>query len=139
MRRVWRVVFIILVATFCAALPLTCGPTKTKKAAKERKQVLIYAHRVNGVVEFVCDGQRYSAKELDYTLGEWHIDAAKGSEVAVILEDNMTLSDVKQVPTMALKAGFTEVRAFVYWRGTGHVAEVLFGPVMKYHRNAPIE
>jgi hypothetical protein len=43
------------------------------------------------------------------------------------MEDNMTLSDVKDVPAMALKAGFIEVRAFVYWKGTGNMAEVFFG------------
>jgi hypothetical protein len=137
-QKVWRVALMVLIATFCAALPASAGPGKTKKTNREKKQVLIYAHRLNGSVEFMCDGQRYSAKDLDYALGEWHVDAAKGSEVSVVLEDNMTLSDVKDVPAMALKAGFRDVRAFVYWKGTGNFAEVLFGPVMRYRKDAPI-
>ncbi len=67
--------------------------------------MLIYAHRVNGNVEYLCEGRHCSAKELDYALGAWHIDAARDSEDAVVLEDNMTLSDVKDVPAMVLKAG----------------------------------
>jgi hypothetical protein len=39
--------------------------------------------------------------ELDYLLGEMHIDATP---------DSMALSDIKVVPAMAMKAGFT-VRA----------------------------
>ena len=139
MQRVWRVAILVAVATFCGTLPTHAGPGRTKRANKERKQVLIYAHRVSGNLEFVCKGQHYSLKELDYALGEWHIDAAKNSEVAVVLEDNMTLADVKDVPALALKAGFTDVRAFVYWRGTGNVAEVLFGPVRKYRKSERID
>jgi hypothetical protein len=138
MQKLWRVALVVLMATFCAALPANAGPGNTKKTNREKRQVLIYAHRVDGRVEFVCEGRRYSAKELDYAMGEWHIDAAKDSEVAVVLEDNMTLSDVKEVPAMALKTGFTEVRTFVYWKETGNVAEVFFGPVMRYRRDEPI-
>jgi hypothetical protein len=55
----------------------------------------------------------------------------KDSEVVVMLEDDLLLSDVKEVPAMAMKAGFTDVRAFVHWKGTGNMAEVWFGPVVK--------
>jgi hypothetical protein len=51
--------------------------------------------------------------------------------VVVVLEDNLLLSDVKDAPAMALKAGFTDVRVVVYWRGTRNMAEVLFGPVVR--------
>ena len=44
------------------------------------------------------------------------IDAAKDSEVVVLLEDNLLRSDVKDVPLWR-KADFTDVKAFV--RGTG--------------------
>jgi hypothetical protein len=41
--------------------------------------------------------------ELDYLLGEMHIDATPDSEVVVILEDFMALSDIKVMPAMAMK------------------------------------
>jgi len=43
----------------------------------------------------------------------------KSPAVALVLEDNMFLSDVKDVPIMAVKAGYTDVRAYVYWKRTG--------------------
>ena len=46
-------------------------------------------------------GQHYSGRELDYLLGEWHVGADKDSEVVVVLEDNLRLSDVKDVRAMA--------------------------------------
>jgi hypothetical protein len=51
--------------------------------------------------------------------------------VDVVPEDQMLLSNVKEVPAMALNAGFTDVRAYAYWRRTGRMAEILFGPVLK--------
>lgn len=32
---------------------------------------------------------------------------------------------------MAVEAGFNYVRVFVYWKGTGNMAELFFGPVVK--------
>jgi hypothetical protein len=76
---------------------------------------------------------------MDYQLGEWHVDATKDSGIVVVLEDNLLQSDVKDAPAMALKAGFTDVRVFVYWRGTGNMAEVLFGPVVKVKKSVAVE
>jgi hypothetical protein len=55
-----------------------------------------------------------SERDLDYLLGEWHVHAAKDSEVVVVLEDSLALSRVKDVPAMAMKAG----------KGTGNKARV---------------
>ena len=67
------------------------------------------------------------------------MDAAEDSGVVIVLEDNLLLSDVKDAPAMALKAGFTDVRVFVYWRGTVNMAEVLFGPVVKVKKSVAVE
>lgn len=135
---IWPLLLVLSVLA-CLTMPVQAAPGNGKKAVKSKKQILIYAQRKNAEIEYVHDGKRYSANEMDYQLGEWHIDATKDSEVVVVLEDNLLLSDVKDVPAMALKAGFTDVRAFVYWKGTGHMAEVLFGPVVKVKKGGEVE
>jgi hypothetical protein len=110
-----------------------------REREKERKQILVYAQRNGNGIAYLFRGQRYAGKELDYLLGEWHVDAAKDSEVVVVLEDSLALSDVKNVPAMAMKAGFKDVRAFVYWKGTGNMAEVWFGPVVKVNKGVASE
>ena len=135
---IWPVLLMLSLVA-CVSMPVPAAPGNAKKAVKSKKQILIYAHRKNATIEYVYEGKRYSAEEMDYQLGEWHADAAKVSEVVVVLEDNLLLSDVKDVPAMALKAGFTDVRAFVYWKGTGHMAEVLFGPVIKVKKTGNVE
>ncbi len=50
--------------------------------------------------------------------------------MVIVREDTMALSDIKEVPQMALAAGFKNGRVFVYWKGTGNMAELFFGPVV---------
>ena len=139
MRRLWRLTVVLLAFVLCAISPVAAAPGKAKKTTKLKKQILVYVHRTGNVTEYTYHGQGYSGKELDYLLGEWHVDAAKDSEVVVVLEDNLPLSDVKEVPAMAMKAGFTDVRAFVYWKGTGNMAEVWFGPVVKVKKAGSVD
>jgi hypothetical protein len=130
--------FLLALLGFCIAQGMA-SPGATKRVPTMTKKILIYAQRRNGSIEYLHDGKRYSRQEMDNQLGEWHVDAAKDSGIVVVLEDNLLLSDVKDAPAMALKAGFTDVRVFVYWRGTGNMAEVLFGPVVKVKKSVAVE
>jgi hypothetical protein len=132
-KRIGLVLALCAVGLICV-ISSRAQPGKDKKAIKLKKEILIFAHRKGDGVEYLYGGQSYSEKQLDYWLGEWHLDAAKDSEVVVVLQDDMALSDVKDVPAMAMKAGFKDVRAFVYWKGTGNMAEVWFGPVVKVRK-----
>jgi hypothetical protein len=121
---------------FCLGLifgmPTLAGPKKNKSSgSKTTQRVLVFARKTDRGIEYRLNKQIYIGKDLDYVLGELHIYANKESAVAVVLEDNMLLSDVKDVPFMALNAGYTDVRVYVYWKRTGRMAEILFGPVLK--------
>lgn len=121
---------------FCLGLilgmPTSAGPKKNKSSAsKTTQRVIVFARKTDRGIEYRLNKQVYVGKDLDYVLGELHIGANKESSVVVVLEDNMLLSDVKDVPAMALNAGYTDVRAYVYWKKTGRMAELLFGPVLK--------
>jgi len=121
---------------FCLGLvfgvPTSAGPKKNKSSvSKTAQRVIVFARKTDHGIEYRINKQTYSGPDLGYLLGELHIYANKESAVAVVLEDNMLLSDVKDVPFMALNAGYTDVRAYVYWRRTGKMAEILFGPVLK--------
>jgi hypothetical protein len=136
MRKAICVLILALAVILGAICSLQAAPRTLKNSGKRKKQILIFAQRQVDGIEYLYAGKRYSGRELDYFLGEWHVDAAQDSELVVVLEDNLPLSDVKEVPAMAMKAGFRDVRAFVYWKGTGNMAEVWFGPVMKVAKAA---
>jgi hypothetical protein len=133
-----RILTILLCSGFLSGV--LSAPALGKKmkpsVSKADRHIVVFAHKTDRGVEYRMNKQSYTAEELNYALGELHIDAGKRSGVAVVLEDNMQLSDVKAVPGMALRAGFADVRVYVYWKGTGHMAEVLFGPVLKFSADA---
>jgi len=90
---------------------------------------------VHGGIEYTVGKARYSKTELNEIIGEMRLRYSADSYVVIVLEDSMALSDIKVVPQMALDAGFKNVRVFVYWKGTGNMAEQFFGPVVKHNLN----
>ena len=92
MKRLFCSVVLVVAFFFGVASPVRAAPGKSKKAVKQKKQILIYAHRERNGIEYVYGGQQYSGRELDYLLGEWHVEASRDSEVVVVLEDNLALS-----------------------------------------------
>jgi hypothetical protein len=95
-------------------------------------QLVVSARRTFGQIEYTVGNAHYSKTELSELIGEAHLNAKPDSAVVFVLEDSMALSDIKEVPEMALAAGFKNVRVFVYWKGTGNMAELFFGPVVKH-------
>jgi hypothetical protein len=123
----FRLLLFVLSAALLSAVPVRSAP---KNKSLLRKHIVVFAERVDKEIGFRYQGVLYTGRELNDALGEWHIDASKDSEIVVVLQDNMFLSDIKDVPAMAMRAGFSNVRVFVFWKHTGNMAEVLFGPVV---------
>ncbi|MGB7844170.1 MAG: hypothetical protein WBL63_01020 [Candidatus Acidiferrum sp.] len=126
--------FAITWALLCLLLPfaaVNAGP-KTKSKMLPKKQIVVSARKVNGSVEYQLGKLRYTKFVLNDAIGEMRLSANADSEIVIILEDTMALSDIKQVPQMAVSAGFQSIRIFVYWKGTGNMAELFFGPVVKH-------
>ena len=111
---------------------VTAGPKNKHFKELPRKQIVVSARKVNGAVEYQLGKLRYAKSGLNEIIGEMRLSASGDSELIIILEDSMALSDIKEVPQMAVDAGFRDIRVFVYWKGTGNMAEVLFGPVVKH-------
>jgi len=123
--------FILLCVLFPCALQARPKHKNTKILSKT--QIVVSARKVNGVIEYRIGDGRYARAQLSEFIGEMRSSASADSTVAIVLEDTMSLSDIKDVPQMALDAGFNYVRVFVYWKGTGNMAELFFGPVVKHN------
>jgi len=117
-------------------LPFNAVNAGPKKAAAAKilpkNPIIVSARRINGKIEYSIGNLRYSKTSLGESIGEMRLTASPDSDVAIVLEDSMALSDIKEVPEMALSAGFKNVRVFVYWKGSGNMAELFFGPVVKH-------
>jgi hypothetical protein len=126
------IAFILLCALF-PLNPLQASPKHKTAKILPKTQIVVSARKINGGVEYRIGDARYTRAQLNEYIGERHSSASATSTVAIVLEDSMALSDIKEVPQMALDAGFNYVRVFVYWKGTGNMAELFFGPVVKHN------
>lgn len=114
-------------------IPAQAGPSNKNSRVLPSPRIVVSARRVSGSIEYTIGKLRYTKAALSDAIGEMRLSASGDSVVVIIMEDTMTLSDIKDVPRMALDAGFHDIRIFVYWKGTGNMAEVFFGPVVKHN------
>ncbi len=144
------VVFLLTVGATVAQGPqgyVEKGSTiRTKDSAGSVKSqtstlpIVVFVHREDMRLVFEIDDQVYTRDELNFELGEMALDG-KNRLVIVLIEDSVLLTDLKEVPTMALNAGFRKISVFLIWKKTGGMAEMflvrhddnfvetLFGPV----------
>ncbi|HUN61833.1 MAG TPA: hypothetical protein VMU53_07580 [Candidatus Sulfotelmatobacter sp.] len=122
----------VLLLTALPLAPLHASP-KNKSKLLPKNQIVVSARRVNGSIDYAIGKFHYSKLALSEVIGELRLSSSASSGILIVLEDTMALSDIKDIPQMALDAGFKNVRVFVYWKGTGNMAELFFGPVVKHN------
>jgi len=124
-----------LAVLFLVALPIATlhASPKNKSKILPENQIVVSARRINGSIDYAIGKSHYSKLDLSEAIGELRLSSSASSGILIVLEDTMALSDIKDVPQMALDAGFKNVRVFVYWKDTGNMAELFFGPVVKHN------
>ncbi len=134
----------LLIGTFSVRAQ---GPSRFKSddsTSKDKKlPIVVFVRRVDMKLEFELEKVKYTGDQLAFELEELALDRGKDRQIVVILEDSVLMSDFKEVPFLAIDAGFRDVRVFLTWKKTGKMAEVilsrksddlaefLFGPVRK--------
>lgn len=123
----------ILLSLLLPLISAQAGPANKNSRVLPSARIVVSARRIGGSIEYTIGKLRYTKAALSDAIGEMRLSSSGDSEVIIIMEDTMALSDIKDVPRMALDAGFQNIRIFVYWKGTGNMAEVFFGPVVKHN------
>jgi hypothetical protein len=121
---------ILLILLSLLSTPLLAGRKTKKERVLDMTTIVIHVRRNDGQLELSFDGKKFSKKELNFQLGEQHLDSARNRRVIVMLDARTTfISDIKIVPEMAVNAGFTDMQAFAVFPDMGNMAEILYGPV----------
>lgn len=123
---------ILLTLLSLISMPVLAGPKTKKERVLDMTTIVIHVRRNDGQLELSFDGKTYSKKDLNFQLGEQHLDSARNRRVIVMLDARTAyISDIKTVPEMAVNAGFTDMQAFAVFPDMGNMAEILYGPVRK--------
>ncbi|MGB8475527.1 MAG: hypothetical protein WCE61_15705 [Candidatus Acidiferrum sp.] len=133
-------------ATFVSALFLALGimPASssdiTRNVTKHR-QIVVLVNQTNKGLRFdleadVYKGAEYKKVDANYFLAELKLHEGGDCQIIEVLDDRAPLSAITEVSEMAINAGFKDIRPFVYWHKTGRMAEVQFGPPIKFTMNS---
>lgn len=53
-----------------------------------------------------------------------------------IIDDDVPVGAITQISEMAINAGFKDIRPFIFWKKTGNMAEIEFGPPIRFAADA---
>jgi hypothetical protein len=73
----------------------------------------------------------YKKSDANYFLAELKLHEGD-CQIIEVVDDRARLSAITEVSEMAINAGFKDIRPFIYWHKTGRMAQVQFGPPMKF-------
>jgi hypothetical protein len=142
-RFLFTLTFLLIGALSAGAQEVSRFKSEDSATKDQKLPIVVFVRRMNMKLEFVLEDFRYSGDELAFRLGELALEHGKDRQIVVILEDSVLMSDFKEVPFMAINAGFRDVRVFLTWKRSRKMAEVilsrktddlsefLFGPVRK--------
>ncbi len=117
----------------------TAGPRPPRDQTEpgKVKQIVVRVHSSPKGPQFEMrsyDGLKKG--EANYWLAEIKLRECNNCQVIPIIDDDVELGVITQVSEMAINAGFTDVRPFVFWRKTGRMAQIQFGPPIKFTTDA---
>lgn len=119
--------------------PASSGDAST--ASTNRRQIVVVVHETTGGLRFelqsgIYKGGEYKKYDANYFLADLKLHEGGDCQIIEVVDDRAPLSAITEVSEMAINAGFKDIRPFIYWHKTGRMAQVQFGPPIKFTMNA---
>jgi hypothetical protein len=104
------------------------------------RQIVVLVYETDKGLRFQLPSGRYQDAEYkkadaNYFLAELKLREGDCQLIEVV-DDRARLSAITEVSEMAINAGFKDIRPFIYWHQTGRMAQVQFGPPIKFTMTA---
>ena len=122
----------ILVASGIALVTTYAGPPDSPSEKKESKQIVVRVHRGEKGLDYEMESGHLQKSHANFMLAELKMREGDNCRVIAIIDDNVDLGGITQISEMAINAGFKDIRPFVYWHKTGRMAQIQFGPAIKF-------
>ena len=131
---------------FSTALLLALGTmpassTDISRTVTKHEQIVVLVYETSKGLRFnlesgIYKGGEYKKVDANYFLADLKMHEGGDCQIIEIVDDRAPLSAITEVSEMAINAGFKDIRPFVYWHKTGRMAEVQFGPPIKFTMNS---
>jgi hypothetical protein len=130
----------LLVLFFGLLLPLDMIPADSANtpavASTNRRQIVVLVYETESGLRFklqsgIYRDVEYKKVDANYFLAELKLHEGDCQLIEVV-DDGARLSAITEISEMAINAGFKDIRPFIYWHKTGRMAQVQFGPSIKF-------
>ena len=129
---------ILLVASLCCLIAVgicTANSDKTNHVDNKPEQIVVIVHKGDKGLLFEVESGEFKKGDANYLLAELKIRKGADCQIIAVIDDRVPLSAITEVSEMAINAGFKDIRPFVFWHKTGRMAQLQFGPAIKFTGN----
>jgi hypothetical protein len=128
---------VLLVSTGClfaaGALAADSKTQATTRFVNNPEQIVVNVHKADKGFLFEVESDEYKKKgDANYVLAELKLQKGGNCQIIALVDDRLPLSAITEISEMAINAGFKDIRPFVSWHKTGRMAQVQFGPAIKF-------
>jgi len=122
----------VVVASGVGLVTAYAGPRNSTSEKKERKQIVVRVHRGEKGLDYEMESDHLQKSHANFMLAELKMREGGDCQIVAIIDDTVDLGGITQISEMAIDAGFKDIRPFVYWHKTGRMAQIQFGPPIKF-------
>jgi hypothetical protein len=134
-----RAVILLAGLVLAFVVPPANSDGTSPSPGKPRQIVILVYESEKGLRFKVQSGsyrdEEYKKYDANYFLAELKMHEGDCQLIEVV-DDRAPLSAITEVSEMAINAGFKDIRPFIYWHKTGRMAQVQFGPPIKFTMNS---
>ncbi len=125
-------------------LALGVAPASSKNTSlgiTNQRQIVVLVYETDKGLRFklqsgIYKDAEYKKYDANYFLADLKLQEGGDCQIIEVVDDRAPLSAITEVSEMAINAGFKDIRPFIYWHKTGRMAQVQFGPPIKFTMSA---
>jgi hypothetical protein len=127
-------IMVLTTLVFSGIMLLTASARSFSSSADvvKRKQIVVRLHRGDKGIDYELESEHHKKGEANFMLAELKLQEGSDCQIIAIVDDAVDLWGITQISEMAINAGFKDIRPFVYWHKTGTMAQIQFGPPIKF-------
>jgi len=141
-RRLRRLWFLALAMAAWALGPVVSAPLHSKATENNAKPLVVMISWSKNRIRYELNWQEVEAgSDLSSFLGQMHVACPvqdnSACPVVIIAEDRVAFDDLVQVSTVAINAGYKNIRTFVYFSRRGNASEIFLTEPRKFSKSDP--
>src|SRR5713226_10223840 len=130
-----RALLYVSLGCLAAAGVYGAGSKKPNHSDKKPEPIVVIVHKAEKGFIFEVESDDYKKGDANYVLAELKLRRGGDCQIIPLVDDRLPLSAITEISEMAINAGFKDIRPVVLWHKTGRMAQIQFGPAIKFSRD----